>query len=474
MARAATQVAKVRAFASAAAASLATRDSRVAAPGLTLGFFIAALAVVLADTTLLHLRELTPNDLTIAAGAGALCGTIALARPRWYAAVAASPRVAERLSSLGVFLLFWAFYSSTRLRGPTPYFAHVLLANSLLHGHVWVHAPGYMEQVHWHGHTYLLHPPLSAIVMMPFVEIWGLAADQVAVCLTLGALEIAIAWRLLGRLGLDVSSRLWLTLFLGVGSTLWYEATLGNSWDFALVVSVAPTLLALDEVLGSARPAIVGLWAGLAALARYDLAMAWPAYLVLIALRRRWRQALWALIPMAVAAAVYIAFNEARFGTLNDISLWLWYQHDGNGLRSHPGIPGPFSLRYLPDNLYTLFFMAPSFNTTFPYIHPQGMGQALILTSPAFVLALRPSIRRLDVLAVWFAVCASMAGALTVYANGFQQFGPRYSVQVYPFLFVLVALGVGRRADQLTKVLIVASIVLVSYGTWHIRMLGFG
>lgn len=444
-------------------------------PALTQAFFLAALLVAVAGAVLLQLRGLFPNDLTIAAGAMAMCGTIGLAKPSWRAAVRAEPRMSERLSAVAVFVLFWAFYSATRQRGPTPYYAHVLLAYSLLHGHAWVNAPGYMEQVHWHGHAYLLHPPLSAIVLMPFVAIWGLATDQISVCLTIGAIEVAIAWRLLGRLGLGASARVWLTLFLGVGSTLWYEATLGNSWDFALVVSVAPTLLALDEVFGPARPWRVGLWAGIAALGRYDLAMAWPAYLVLLGLRgRRWRQTLWALLPMAAAAAAYVAFNEVRFGTVNDIAMWLWYRHDGAGLHSHPNIPGPFSLRYLPINLYTLFFMAPALNTVFPYIHPQGMGQALVLTSPAFILALRPSIRRPIVIMLWIAAGASMAGALTVYANGYQQFGPRYSVQIYPFLFTLMALGVGRRADQLTKALILASIILVGYGTWHIRMLGFG
>jgi hypothetical protein len=41
-------------------------------------------------------------------------------------------------------------------------------------------------------------------------------------------------------------------------------------------------------------------------------------------------------------------------------------------------------------------------------------------------------------------------------------------------LLVLVALGVGKRTDQITKILIIASILILSFATWHIRTMGFG
>ena len=75
----------------------------------------------------------------------------------------------------------------------------------------------------------------------------------------------------MGRIGLGVSAKIWLTLFFGVGTTFWYEATLGSSWDFALLASVPFTLAALGEVFGEARPWAVGVLAALAALARYDM-----------------------------------------------------------------------------------------------------------------------------------------------------------------------------------------------------------
>jgi hypothetical protein len=386
----------------------------------------------------------------------------------------------DQWSCFAVFIFFLGFYGITR-GGPTPFYEPSAQAEAFVHGHSWVTVPDYMEQVRYHDHRFLVHPPLAGIVMMPIVAVMGGVdgADryQPSVCAVMGAIEVALAWRLLLVLGMSTSAALWLTAFFGIGTTLWYEATLGSSWDFVLVVSVLPTLLALNEVFGKARPWVVGVLAALAALGRNDLVMAWPIYGLLLLLRGRgWRE-LFRMGPgFAMAGVVYGIFNYSRYGTFFDQSLRLWYLYDGAGIKSHPGIPGPFSIHFLPANLYTLLFLGWGLGDTFPWIHPQGAGQALLLTSPAFILALRPSLKRAEVVLMWLAALLTMSASLVVYASGFVQFGVRYYVQVFPFLLVLLAWGVGqgKRLDQLTKILILASILVVSYGIWHIRTIGFG
>jgi hypothetical protein len=386
----------------------------------------------------------------------------------------------EQWSSFAVFVFFLAFYGITR-GGPTPFFEPSAQAEAFLHGHSWVTAPDYMEQVRYHGYRFLVHPPLSGIVMMPVVAAFrgvdGSDQYQVSACAVMGAIEVALAWRLLLLLGMSTSAALWLTAFFGIGTTLWYEATIGASWDFVLVASVLPTLLALNEVFGKARPWLVGVLAALAALGRNDLVMVWPIYgLLLLTRGRRLRDLFWMGPGFAMAGVIYGIFNYSRYGTFFDQSLWLWYQYDGAGAKSHPGIPGPLSIHFVPANLYTVLFLGWGLGDTFPWIHPQGAGQAMMLTSPAFVLALRPSLKRALVVLLWLATLLAMGPGLFWYASGFVQFGTRYYVQVFPFLLALIALGVGqgRRPDQLTRILILASILIVSYGIWHIRTIGFG
>ena len=93
-------------------------------------------------------------------------------------------------------------------------------------------------------------------------------------------------------------AQVWLTFFFGIGTTFWYEATLGDSWNFAVVMSVPATLLALNELFGKGRPFVVALCAGFAALARYDLVLAWPFYLALLWARGKSWRTWWAREPV--------------------------------------------------------------------------------------------------------------------------------------------------------------------------------
>ena len=377
----------------------------------------------------------------------------------------------RRVQFFLVFLWFLGFYGLTSA-GKTNFDEHVRLAYALLHGHAWIaQPPSFMERANFAGHAYIVHPPLPALMLVPLVAIFGPSLDQTIVSIVIGAFSVALAWRLCGLIASN--AQVWLTVFFGLGTTFWYEATLGDSWNFAVVVSVPMTLLALNELFGKARPVIVGLCAGLAALARYDLVLAWPFYLALLWARGQSWRSLRAVAGFAIAAAISIWFNEVRFGTLGDISLWLFTRHDGWLQRRMGGGP-PIQFRFLPGNLYALLFMAPVLDDTFPYIHPQIQGQALMLTSPAFLLALRPSFRKVIPLLVLLAAEFCMGPALLWYANGFTQFGLRFYVQVFPFLIVLMALGADEAGiDQMGKILIVISIVMVAYGTWHIRTIGF-
>jgi hypothetical protein len=110
----------------------------------------------------------------------------------------------------------------------------------------------------------------------------------------------------------------------------------------------------------------------------------------------------------------------------------------------------------------------------FPFFHPTIGGQSILLTSPAFILALRPSFRRLTPVLIGLAALIGMTPVMLFFGSGASQFGARHFVQIYPFLLVLLAMGVPRRVDQLTRILIGASILFVGYGIWHIRVFGFG
>lgn len=77
-----------------------------------------------------------------------------------------------------VFLLFLAFYALTS--GEKTHFdEHVRLADALLHGHAWIEPPpSYMERANYAGHSYIVHPPLPALILVPLVAIFGPSLNQ--------------------------------------------------------------------------------------------------------------------------------------------------------------------------------------------------------------------------------------------------------------------------------------------------------
>jgi hypothetical protein len=368
--------------------------------------------------------------------------------------------------ALVVFVSFLIFYCSTRI-GNTPFNVHVLQAVAFLHGHTWIDVPPCcIEHAYFNGKAYQLHPVLPSLLLLPFVAIWGGATNQALVCILTGSFSVSLAWIMLGRMKLDLSGRVWLTVFFGAGTIFWHEAIDGGSWEFSMVVAVTFTLLALIEFFGDARPTVIGFTAGLAALARYDLAFVWPIWILLVYYKRRnLHELLWLAPGFIFTALIYIGFNEARYGSIFDQGV----------LTFAPDFSHKFAVRYLPNNLYTLLFMSPGFSEKFPYIHPEVSGQALILTSPAFLLALRPSFRNLVPAAMLAAAVIAVTPSLFYFTNGFIQFGTRHYVHAFPFLLVLMALGLpDGKADQLTKVLTTYSVLLVAFGVWHIGVYGYG
>jgi hypothetical protein len=422
----------------------------------------AALIAAVAGVIVMWRLGEYPSRLLVAAG---LVAFVALYATYALRGIELTPKRLEALSEFAVFAMFLAFYAATAGNDSSPFNAHIRQAYSLWHAHIWIDAPNYIEHAQVGGFSYQLHPLLPAFLLMPVVAFWGMDTNQTFVAIIFGALDAALAWRMLGRFHLTTSARTWLAIFFGAGTILWSESINGGSWEVSMVVAIAFTLLALDETFGASRPLWIGILAGLAALARYDLAFVWPFYVVLVYSRRRQLAELAEFVPgFLLAAIVYVLFNELRYHSLFDRGVFI-FAPPGSRLFALPNFPG---------NIYTLLFMAPSVNGNFPYIHPTFGGQALILTSPAFVLALRPSYRKFETAMVALAALVAMTPSLFYFTNGFSQFGTRHYLHAFPFLLVLMAIGVHRRADQMTRILIVVSVFLIAFGVWHIRWYGYG
>ena len=93
-------------------------------------------------------------------------------------------------------------------------------------------------------------PPLPAVVLLPFVAVWGLDTDdQAAVHRPRARSMSRSCWWMLGRLRSAPPSALATTIFFAFGTVFWYTAQLATTWYQAHIVAVGLTMLAIGLAL---------------------------------------------------------------------------------------------------------------------------------------------------------------------------------------------------------------------------------
>lgn len=347
----------------------------------------------------------------------------------------------------------------------TPYDNYVFLAQAWLHGHSWIDWPGaYIDALPYKdGRYYVIEAPLPAVLLLPLVAIFGMQANQTLVSIVLCGVAIGAAWQLGERFGLSRWSNAWICAFLLAGTDLLWCATLGDVWFIAHVSAVAFSMLALAEIAGRRRPWLVALWAACAFESRFSLVLALPAYFVLLSPPQWKRTALQFAAVLVPVAALWVWYNQARWGTWNDIGYVAWYHQDQAGLPTG----SPFRLAYLPYQLWSFFVQGPTQLTDFPGLRPEISGVALTWTSPALLLACFARKPLRWVVALWALALLTAAPNFLYYVNGFAQFGMRHALDFEPFLVALMMLAVRDRFPQWGYVLVAYSCVVGLWGIWY-------
>ncbi len=348
----------------------------------------------------------------------------------------------------------------------TPYDNYVLLAQAFVHGRIAIDWPGpYIDALPYAGLHYVIEAPLPALLLLPVVAIFG-SADQTLLSLLSCGVAVGCAWLTCEHLRVTRAATIWICAFLLAGTTLWWCAMLGDVWFIAHVAAVACTFVALAEVTGRRRGWLVALAGAGALFSRFSLVMALPVYAWLVLRDREPAERRRALVGFALvvagAAALWIAYNEARWGVWYDIGYTEWYHQDSAG----QPFGSPFQLMYLPYQLWSFFVQAPEVRPAWPWVIPGYGGVALTWTSPALVLALFARRPRGLVIAMWVAAVLVGGPSFIYYVNGYAQFGMRHALDFEPFFVVLMALAVREGVPLLGRIAIAWSCAVGTWGIW--------
>ena len=166
------------------------------------------------------------------------------------------------LFGLGLVMLCLVVYYISQPNRSNPYLHFVLQAQSWLEGQTSIPTPGYQDVMpildpagQNTGRGIIPFPPLPAWVLLPFVAVWHVSTNEQLLATIFAAIDVGIAYWMLGKLPVRPSIRLSTSIFLGLGSVLWYAAAIGTTWFWAHIVALGCLLLSVGLALSVDRDA---------------------------------------------------------------------------------------------------------------------------------------------------------------------------------------------------------------------------
>jgi hypothetical protein len=344
---------------------------------------------------------------------------------------------------------------------------HVYLAEAMLHGNFDVAAAGmpaiYNDTVAVGASRYTPFPPGPAILLLPFVAIWGTAFSESEFAAALGAVNVVVFWQVLAALGVSRRTQALVVPFFAFGTVHFYCATQGSVWQYSHVAAVFFMLAAVLLLLRNAPLALTAFVFGFAVISRSPTLLAAPFFLYYVYHQHSERLTIAGLTDRAwlkdVAAfgaglapfgLLMLGYNYARFHDPFNSGYQAVYETYVNSdikysyYRSlFPDAPQfkLFDVRNIPIHLYTLFLMPPQFHADWTVFRPSPYGMSVLLTSPAFVYAFLVKRKTALKPACWLAIGLVSALLFMHYSQGWVQFGYRFLLDFAPFLLILTALG---------------------------------
>jgi hypothetical protein len=195
--------------------------------------------------------------------------------------------------------------------------------------------------------------------------------------------------------------------------------------------------------------------------------------------RRGFSAALGAAIPLLALLAYNVATTGHLFNPAYEFlyrTEYLGYMPPGMEINTDYGIE---DVRHVPLNLVIMLLWPPQIDANCglallseqcALLRPDRIGMSLLLTSPAYQLALPLVIRRArDPIVAGAALAIGAIALLNLmhFSQGWVQFGYRFSNDFAPFGLVLVTLAIARYGVRpLTVALVGASVLINAWGVY--------
>lgn len=321
------------------------------------------------------------------------------------------------------------------------------------------------------GNYYIYWGLLPAIILMPFVAIFGIGVSDILLNIVAGAVSVGLAALLLQQanrrklIQLTSIKRGILVFFLAFGTVLITMAPLGGIWYTAQLIAFVFLMLAYIAAIskdGWKAFFLTGLALAAVCLTRNITVLAgfFPVYYLFkshLHIKKK-KLALYSLIcifPIFLSVIFLGYYNWIRFG--NPLESGLAYHLMSQTLSDDFQNYGLFNTHYVAKNFYYQYLAIP-----FRPREDLFFGSSLFLLSPLWIAtfwSIPKKIYRIDVFGLFGSVLPVAIITLFFLGTGWIQFGPRFSLDFTVPLLLLTAIGIEKWKPKIALIVALISVV---------------
>lgn len=345
----------------------------------------------------------------------------------------------------------------------------VQLAKSFLEGKLYFldQLPSWYDASIYKGKYFWPLGPLPSFILTPFVYLFGSSTKQGYLQLLFNLLNFFLLYKISFKITKSKTTSLWLSFGYIFATSYLYIALIPFSWYFAQVISTFFILLAIWLALLEKNFLLIGICIALASLTRLNLMLALIFFTFPLLFSNKTPEKKISCIiilyaPVLVSLGILGIYNYLRFQDIfqQGYKFQILYLKPLLSNRDY----GLWNIIHFPSNLYYLFLKYPEGSfipgtkiLTIPYIKPDIWGTSIIFTSPLFLWIIQAPLKNPE---VRYAIITSILILLTIlgyYGIGVRQYGYRYALDLYPFIFLILLYAVRNKSINLLKIVIACS-----------------
>lgn len=347
---------------------------------------------------------------------------------------------------------------------------YVILANSFLHLRLDLPSPlpytAEGDVALFEDKYFVYFGPLPAILLVPLVAVFKELMSQHLLGLTFLFIDFFLFYRIAKKLILKGENSFWLSLFIVFGSVFSFLGLINLTAYQVQIIAVSFLIFALYEFFHRRRWLLIGIFLAMAGSTRPTLYLASIFFIIelLNHTQKRLQNFLYLILPILVSIILLGVYNFLRFDNVFETG-YSYHATLGPDLKSSAS-KGFFSFEHIPTNLFFLIFKGPdpvranniNYQLQPPYLRADQWGMGIFFTSPLFLYIFLSKLKKGYILSSWITVLLMLIPTLTFFGTGVSQYGFRYAVDFYPFLFIILASIFKTEIPLMAKALIIYSI----------------